>query len=386
MNNQNVQLSGGDFVEDKKVQVIKRSKWNQDTIQYENFDLKKIYNRLLYLMRGEDIDSRETNKQNRKIIKIGRELNIDIDAIIKSVSQQIKNNIYTHEIDMLCIKACIDRYMENTDYEEMAVRIYVSSLHKETPWKFTDAMQFSYCVVMADGTPAAQIRNEILNISYKNETDINKMLVFERDFNLSYFGLITIERPGGVGYLTKDINGKMIERIQHMWMRVSIEIHHKLSQGKFLDQIKITYNLLSNRYVIHGTPTLTNAGSNFPQMASCMLLQMEDSIEGIADTYKDVMVLSKNGAGIGLYMGKLRGAGSVIKSTGGKSKGLLSFIQILNSIAKSIDQGGTGRKSAVAVFLPVHHVDLIDFINLPRNNHAAEEKRARFIILWIGTR
>lgn len=380
------------------VRVIKRQHWNQKNYNitkedtYEELDKEKVRNRIKFLAvgsdgkGGEDVDPCSNIKSGRKIIKIGRPLNnINIDELASRVISFIVDGTKTCDIDLYTIKCCIDNYIQSSEYEELAVRIYISAIHKETPWSFEDVCRFSLFVQTKSGETAPQIREDILLLAMQHRAAIENHINHRRNYNLGFFGLITLIRPGKIGYLTKDINGNIIERPQHLWYRVAIEIHHvdlrKVSGfNNALALIKITYDLMSLRYMTHATPTLTNSGTEKNQLASCNLLQVrEDSVEGIGDTFKDIMVLSKNGAGIGVDWSCIRANGSIIKSTGGISRGIVQFIRMFDTMAVSIDQGGTGRPSAIAFYLPTWHADYIDFINLPRNTQAAPEKRAKHL-------
>jgi len=262
------------------------------------------------------------------------------------------------------------------DYAILAARIAVSNLHKQTDKQFSTVMTslFEY-VDPKNNKLSPMISQETYDIVMKHKDELNSAIVYDRDFNYQYFGFKTLERS----YLLR-VNGQVAERPQHMIMRVAIGIH-----GDDLEHIIETYNLMSSKYFTHASPTLFNAGTPHPQMASCFLIDMKgDSIEGIYDTLKICAMISKTAGGIGFNAHKIRATGSYIAGTNGTSNGLVPMLRVFNNTARYVDQGGNKRPGAFAVYLEPWHADIFAFLDL-RKNHGKEEIRARdlFYALWI---
>ena len=262
------------------------------------------------------------------------------------------------------------------DYAILAARIAVSNLHKQTDKQFSTVMTtlFEY-VDPKNNKLSPMISQETYDIVMKHKEELNSAIVYDRDFNYQYFGFKTLERS----YLLR-VNGQVAERPQHMIMRVAIGIH-----GDDIDHIIETYNLMSSKYFTHASPTLFNAGTPHPQMASCFLIDMKgDSIEGIYDTLKICAMISKTAGGIGFNAHKIRATGSYIAGTNGTSNGLVPMLRVFNNTARYVDQGGNKRPGAFAVYLEPWHADIFAFLDL-RKNHGKEEIRARdlFYALWI---
>ncbi|NWS76782.1 RIR1 reductase, partial [Crotophaga sulcirostris] len=226
-----------------------------------------------------------------------------------------------------------------------------------------------------NGKHSPMISKETLDIVLANKDRLNSAIIYDRDFSYNYFGFKTLERS----YLLK-INSKVAERPQHMLMRVSVGIH-----GSDIDAAIETYNLLSERWFTHASPTLFNAGTNRPQLSSCFLLCMkDDSIEGIYDTLKQCALISKSAGGIGLAVSCIRATGSYIAGTNGNSNGLVPMLRVYNNTARYVDQGGNKRPGAFAIYLEPWHLDIFEFLDLKKNT-GKEEQRARdlFFALWI---
>jgi ribonucleoside-diphosphate reductase subunit M1 len=262
------------------------------------------------------------------------------------------------------------------DYAILAARIAVSNLHKQTMKQFSQVMTqlFEY-IDPKNGKHSPMISQETYDIVTKHKDELNSAIVYDRDFNYQYFGFKTLERS----YLLK-VNGQVAERPQHMIMRVAIGIH-----GDDIEHIIETYNLMSNKYFTHASPTLFNAGTPHPQMASCFLIDMKsDSIEGIYDTLKICAMISKTAGGIGFNAHNIRATGSYIAGTNGTSNGLVPMLRVFNNTARYVDQGGNKRPGAFACYLEPWHADVFAFLDL-RKNHGKEEVRARdlFYALWI---
>lgn len=265
--------------------------------------------------------------------------------------------------------------VKHPDYAILAARIAVSNLHKQTKKQFSAVIEDLYHYVNPkNNQPAPMISKEMYETVMKHADELNSAIVYDRDFNYNYFGFKTLERS----YLLR-INGKVAERPQHMIMRVAVGIH-----GENIEKAIETYNLMSQKYFTHASPTLFNAGTPQPQLASCFLVDMkEDSIEGIYDTLKTCAMISKTAGGIGLNVHRIRATGSYISGTNGTSNGLVPMLRVFNNTARYVDQGGNKRPGAFAIYLEPWHADIFEFLDL-RKNHGKEEVRARdlFYALW----
>lgn len=262
------------------------------------------------------------------------------------------------------------------DYAILAARIAVSNLHKQTKKQFSAVMTDLYKYINPKNNKAApMISEETYATIMKHSEELNSAIVYDRDFNYQYFGFKTLERS----YLLK-ISGKVAERPQHMLMRVAVGIH-----GEDIERAIETYNLMSNKYFTHASPTLFNAGTPNPQLASCFLIDMKaDSIDGIYDTLKICAMISKTAGGVGFNAHRIRATGSYISGTNGTSNGLVPMLRVFNNTARYVDQGGNKRPGAFACYLEPWHADVFAFLDL-RKNHGKEEIRARdlFYALWV---
>ena len=262
------------------------------------------------------------------------------------------------------------------DYAILAARIAVSNLHKQTKKQFSAVISDLYHYVNPKTRkPAGMIADYTYDIVMKHADELNSAIVYDRDFNYQYFGFKTLERS----YLLR-LDGKVAERPQHMIMRVAIGIH-----GEDIEGAIETYNLMSNKYFTHASPTLFSAGTPQAQLASCFLIDMkDDSIDGIYDTLKTCAMISKNAGGIGVNVHRIRATGSYISGTNGTSNGLVPMLRVYNNTARYVDQGGNKRPGAFAIYLEPWHADVMAFLDL-RKNHGKEEVRARdlFYALWI---
>ena len=261
------------------------------------------------------------------------------------------------------------------DYAILAARIAVSNLHKQTKKQFSMIISDLYHYVNPKNNKAApMISKHIYEIVMKHADELNSAIVYDRDFNYNFFGFKTLERS----YLLR-INGQVAERPQHLLMRVSVGIH-----GEDIEKAIETYHLMSQKFFTHASPTLFNAGTPQPQLASCFLVDMSaDSIEGIYDTLKTCAMISKTAGGIGLNVHRIRATGSYIGGTNGTSNGIVPLLRVYNNTARYVDQGGNKRPGAFAVYLEPWHADVFEFLDL-RKNHGKEEVRARdlFYALW----
>lgn len=300
----------------------------------------------------------------------------DVIEIAKKVIQGIYDNITTTELDNLAAETAAAQTTIHPDFSVLAARIAVSNLHKNTLKSFSKTAQLLYEYTdPITQTHAPLISKEIYKIIRKNADELDSSVIYDRDYNFDYFGFKTLERS----YLIRT-NGKVTERPQHLFMRVALGIYKEDIQAAIE-----TYNLMSEKWFIHATPTLFNAGTPKPQMSSCFLLSMtEDSIAGIFDTLKRCALISQSAGGIGVSIHNIRSTGSYIKGTGGISNGIIPMLRVFNDTARYVDQGGGKRKGAIAVYIEPWHLDIFDFIDI-RKNHGKEEMRARdlFPALWI---
>ncbi|XP_072900521.1 ribonucleoside-diphosphate reductase large subunit isoform X2 [Hemitrygon akajei] len=301
---------------------------------------------------------------------------VDPAQITMKVIQGLYSGVTTVELDTLAAETAATMTTKHPDYAILAARIAVSNLHKETKKVFSDVMEDLYNYVNPlTNNHSPMISKETFDIVFENKDRLNSAIIYDRDFSYNFFGFKTLERS----YLLK-INGKVAERPQHMLMRVSVGIH----KGD-IDAAIETYNLLSERWFTHASPTLFNAGTNRPQLSSCFLLSMrDDSIEGIYDTLKQCALISKSAGGIGVAVSCIRATGSYIAGTNGSSNGLVPMLRVYNNTARYVDQGGNKRPGAFAIYLEPWHMDVFDFLDLKKNT-GKEEQRARdlFYALWI---
>lgn len=296
--------------------------------------------------------------------------------VAKKVIDGIYDQVQTTELDNLAAETAASLTTKHPDYAILAARIAISNLHKTTSKSFSNTIKLLYQYVdPKTGENASLISREVYEVVKKNASLLDSTIIYDRDFGYDYFGFKTLERS----YLLK-LDGKVVERPQHMLMRVAVGIHHE-----DIDSVIETYNLLSERWFTHATPTLFNAGTPKAQLSSCFLLTMkDDSIEGIYDTLKQCAKISQSAGGIGLSVHHIRATGSYIKGTNGTSNGIIPMLKVFNDTARYVDQGGGKRKGAFAIYLEPWHADIVDFLQL-KKNHGKEEMRARdlFYALWI---
>lgn len=301
---------------------------------------------------------------------------VDAIEVAKKVVQGMTDGITTVELDNFAAETAASLATKHPDYAILAARIAVSNLHKETSKSFSNTVKRLYSYVdPKTGENAALISKEVYEVVKKNAALLDSSIIYDRDFGYDYFGFKTLERS----YLLK-LDGKVVERPQHMIMRVAIGIHMA-----DIDAAIETYNLMSERWFTHATPTLFNSGTPKPQLSSCFLLTMKgDSIDGIYDTLKNCAKISQSAGGIGLSIHNIRATGSYIKGTNGSSNGIIPMLRVFNDTARYVDQGGGKRKGAFAIYLEPWHADVFEFLDL-RKNHGKEELRARdlFYALWI---
>jgi ribonucleoside-diphosphate reductase alpha chain len=301
---------------------------------------------------------------------------VDPILVAKKVIDGVYDGVTTIELDNLAAETAAGLTSRHPDYAQLASRIAVSNLHKNTIKSFSKTIEslFNY-IDPKTNLPASLIAQDVYEIVMNNAHTLDSSIIYDRDFGYDYFGFKTLERS----YLLK-MNNMVAERPQHMIMRVAVGIHKN-----DIDSAIRTYNLMSERWFTHATPTLFNAGTPKPQMSSCFLLQMkDDSIDGIYDTLKQCAKISQSSGGIGINIHNVRATGSYIKGTNGTSNGIIPMLKVYNETARYVDQGGGKRKGSIAVYLEPWHADIYDFLDI-RKNHGKEENRARdlFTALWI---
>ncbi len=300
---------------------------------------------------------------------------IDPAQLTKLTIEGLYDGVSTRELDQLAAETAASLASHHPDYSRLAARICVDDLHRSTKDKFTDVVRDLREFIDPESKKHAPlISEEVFEIIMKNADVLDNHIDYKRDYNYDYFGFKTLERS----YLLR-LNGEIAERPQHMLMRVAVGIHH----GD-IEKALQTYDLMSQGYFTHATPTLFNSGTPTPQMSSCFLLTMqEDSLVGIYDTLKQCALISKSAGGIGLSIHHIRSKGSYIKGTNGESNGIVPMLRVFNDTARYVDQGGGKRKGSIAIYLEPWHPDILAFLDL-RKNHGKEELRARdlFYALW----
>ena len=317
------------------------------------------------------------DKITARIRKLNYALNplVDPVRVAMRVIEGLYDGVTTSELDNLAAEIAATMTTSHPDYAKLAARISVSNLHKNTKKSFSETMTdlFEY-VNPRTGKKAPLLSDEVHKIIKNNADKLDSSIIYNRDFGYDFFGFKTLERS----YLLK-LNGVIVERPQHMLMRVSIGIH--LND---IESALETYELMSKRYFTHATPTLFNSGTPKPQMSSCFLLTMkDDSIDGIYDTLKQTAKISQSAGGIGLSIHNVRATGSYIAGTNGTSNGIVPMLRVFNDTARYVDQGGGKRKGSFAIYVEPWHADIFDFLEL-KKNHGKEEMRARdlFYAMW----
>ena len=319
------------------------------------------------------------DKITDRIKKLCYGLNDMVDAVkvAMRVIEGLYDGVTTSELDNLAAETAASMTVTHPDYAQLAARIAISNLHKNTNKSFSETMNAMYNYVNPrTNQKAPLISDEVHQVIQENAEFLDSHIIYTRDFNYDYFGFKTLERS----YLLR-INGKIVERPQHMLMRVSVGIH--LND---LDAVIETYELMSKKFFTHATPTLFNAGTPKPQMSSCFLLTMQDdSIDGIYDTLKQTAKISQSAGGIGLAIHNVRATGSYIRGTNGTSNGIVPMLRVFNDTARYVDQGGGKRKGSFAIYLETWHADIFDFLDLKKNT-GKEEMRARdlFFAMWTS--
>ena len=323
---------------------------------FENIAFDKILNRVKNLGKSANLTS------------------VNYASLIMKVIDQLYDGIPTTKIDELTAEQCAALSTQHPDYITLASYIATSNNHKNTDVSFYNVMNKLYENKDNQKCSSPLISETTMSTIIKYKNELENMIMYERDFLIEYFGYKTLE----YSYLLK-INGQVVERPQHMWLRVSVGIH-----GDNIEKIKETYDLMSQKYFTHATPTLFNSGTLRPQMSSCYLIAMEnDSLGGIFNTLTDCAHISKWAGGIGLHIHNIRARGSLIRGTNGASTGIVPMLRVFNSTARYVDQGGR-RNGSFAIYLEPWHADIREFLEL-KKNHGDEEVKARdlFYALWI---
>jgi ribonucleoside-diphosphate reductase alpha chain len=318
----------------------------------------------------------------KRIRKLGHEAKIQINyqSLVMKVIDQLYDTIPTSKIDELAAEQCAVLSTNHPDYATLAGRIVVSNHQKNTDPLFSTVVEKLYNFTDIHGLNKPLVSDTLWQYVQRYKKEINDMIVHDRDYLIDYFGFKTLERA----YLFK-LDNKPLERPQHMWMRVAVGIHGDLDNPGSLHLVKETYDLMSQKYFTHATPTLFNAGTPRPQMSSCYLIAMEDdSIDGIFNTLKDCARISKWAGGVGLHIHNIRAKGTHIVGTNGTSNGIVPMLRVFNNTARYVDQGGNKRNGSFAIYLEPWHADVEDFLEM-KKNHGDEELKGRdlFYALWI---
>ena len=331
------------------------------------------------LKRNGSRESVSFDKVLQRVRKAARGLSVNPDALAQQVLSQIYDGVKTSELDELTAQLAAGLSTLHPDYGTLAARISVSNHHKNTSSSFSEVMTtLSKQIMPATGEATSLVNPAILTVIATKGAEIDKYIQYERDYLFDYFGFKTLEKS----YLLKDTSMRVIERPQHMWMRIALALW---GEEETLERAFETYDLLSQKYFTHATPTLFNAGTPRQQLSSCFLLSMsEDSISGIYKTLGDCAAISKYAGGIGLHIHNIRARGSLIKGTNGQSNGLTPMLRVFNNTARYVDQGGGKRNGSFAMYLEPWHADVDDFLRMKLPS-GAEEERARdlFYALWI---
>jgi ribonucleotide reductase alpha subunit len=340
-------------------------------------------NEMRVTKRDGNLEDMSFDKILNRIKKLGQEVGIQINysSLVMKVIDQLYDKIETTKIDELAAEQCASLSTQHPDYGTLASRIVVSNHQKNTDSSFSNVMRNLYEFKDFHGKHTPLIAENIWKYVEKYSKELDDMIDHNRDYLIDFFGFKTLERA----YLFR-LNKKVVERIQHMWLRVSVGIHSNIGNPKSIDLVKETYDMMSQKYFTHATPTLFNAATPRPQLSSCYLIALEDdSIEGIFSTLKDCAHISKWAGGIGLHIHNLRAKGSHILGTNGTSNGIVPMLRVFNNTARYVDQGGNRRNGSFAIYLEPWHPDIEDFLEM-RKNHGDEESKARdlFYALWIS--
>ena len=325
------------------------------------------------------------DKVLKRIQKAGKDLNVQVDTLAQNIISQICDGISSSKLDELAAQLAASLSTLHPDYATLASRLTISNHHKNTPFTFAEVVQtLRNQISKHTGKPVYYVSEELEQVSALFADAIEAIIMYERDYDFDYFGFKTLEKS----YLLRDTKGRILERPQHMWMRVALGIWTTGSNttSQQLKQAFETYNLMSRKVYTHATPTLFNAGTPRPQLSSCFLLAMkDDSIDGIYETLKDCANISKFAGGIGLHIHNIRASGSLIGGTNGTSNGIVPMLRNFNATARYVDQGGGKRNGSFAIYLEPWHADIEEFLKLKLNTGETEERaRDLFYALWIS--
>ena len=315
-------------------------------------------------------------KVQERITKAAAGLSVNPTKVAQGVLARIVDGITTTELDNITASLAYSWSTIHPDYADLASQVAISNHQKNTPATMLAVVEVLDAVCDKKGEPASLLDPAFVTLVKMNADLIELHIHYDRDFLLDYFGLKTLERA----YLLRDTNRRVVERPQHLWMRVALGLW-----GGDLKRAFETYDLMSQKFYTHATPTLFNSGTKRPQLSSCFLLAMkDDSIRGIYDTLQDCALISQYGGGIGLHISNIRATGSLIKGTGGISNGIVPMLRVFNNTARYVDQGGGKRNGSFAMYLEPWHADVEDFLMMKRNT-GSEEERARdlFYALWV---
>ena len=327
------------------------------------------------IKRNGEFEDVSFDKVLMRLKNLSNDLNINVSELAQKVCSRIYDGVKTSELDELAAYLCSSMSLDNPEYNVLASRIIISNHHKNTSPSFSETVQILYNNKDIHNAESPLVSEELYEIVSKNKEKLNTYIDYQRDFSFDYFGFKTLERA----YLIR-VNKKVIERPQHMWMRVAIGIH-----GNDIKDVLQTYDLLSKKYFTHATPTLFNSGTRRPQLSSCFLCSVnDDSVCGIYDSLKEMALISKYAGGIGIHIHQVRGKGSYIRGTNGISNGIIPMLRVFNNTARYIDQAGK-RLGSIAVYLETWHCDIEAFLEL-KKNHGSEEERCRdlFMALWVS--
>ncbi len=317
------------------------------------------------------------DKVLQRIRKAAKGLQVNADVLSQQVLAQIIDGVHTSELDELTAQVAASLCTNHPDWGVLSSRIAISNHHKQTKDSFSEVMlTLANQTMPKTGEKTQIVSDELIAVIKAHGTEIDARIEYDRDYLFDYFGFKTLERS----YLLKDTSMKIMERPQHLWMRVALALW-----SNDLPRAFETYDLLSTKAFTHATPTLFNAGTPRQQLSSCFLLSMaDDSIAGIYKTLGDCAAISKYAGGIGLHVHNVRARGSLIRGTNGQSNGLVPMLRVFNNTARYVDQGGGKRNGSFAVYLEPWHADVEDFLKMKLNT-GSEEERARdlFYALWI---
>ena len=298
---------------------------------------------------------------------------VNFVEIAQKVISRIYDGVHTYELDELAAQQCTQKGVEHIEYNALASRIAISNNQKSTSPSFSETIYMLYNNIDVNGEPAPLIADDVYRFVIRNKNKLNDYIDYSRDFNFDYFALKTLEKA----YLMK-LNGQVVERIQHLFMRVAVGLY----PNSMKDVLEI-YDLLSNKYFVHATPTLFHCGTSRPQLLSCFLLEVGDSVEGMYDALKNCALISKWAGGIGCHIHSVRGKNSIIRSTNGRSNGTIPMLRVFNETARHINQSGK-RNGSFAMYIEPWHPDIMEFLEC-KKNHGDEDARARdlFYAMWV---